>query len=68
MKLVEETDQDSNKLYFYLPHHCVFKPTSTTTKLRVVFDASAKTANGYSFNDALYTGPVIQDEFLYNIL
>ncbi|XP_075156328.1 uncharacterized protein LOC142229633 [Haematobia irritans] len=28
---------------YFIPHHCVLKPDSTTTKLRVVFDASAKT-------------------------
>ena len=27
---------------YYLPHHCVIRPDSTTTKLRVVFDASCK--------------------------
>ncbi|XP_039292596.1 uncharacterized protein LOC120353348 [Nilaparvata lugens] len=29
---------------YYIPHHTVFKPDSTTTKTRVVFDASAKTS------------------------
>jgi len=29
--------------HFYMPHHCVIKEASTTTKLRVVFDASSKT-------------------------
>ncbi|XP_058828181.1 uncharacterized protein LOC131688053 [Topomyia yanbarensis] len=48
----------------YLPHHPVFKETSSTTKLRVVFDESAKTSTNYSLNDALMTGPVIQDDLL----
>jgi len=35
---------------YYLPHHCVVKETSVTTKLRVVFDASSKTTSGVSLN------------------
>ena len=44
-----EIERSPDKCY-YLPHHCVFKEDSTTTKLRVVFDGSAKTTNGVSIN------------------
>ena len=47
---------------FYVPHQGVFKKDTTTTKLRVVFDASAKTTNGVSINDAIMVGPVVQDD------
>ena len=47
---------------FYLPHHCVFKQDSTTTKQRVVFDGSAKTTSGVSVNDAMMIGPLVQDD------
>lgn len=42
---------------FYLPHHPVVKETSTTTKVRPVFDASAVGPNDVSLNDCLETGP-----------
>ncbi|XP_029158425.1 uncharacterized protein LOC114930748 [Nylanderia fulva] len=47
-------------LHYYLPHHCVLKDTNTTTRLRVVFDASSQTTSGISLNDALMVGPVLQ--------
>lgn len=46
--------------------HAVFKD-STTTKLRVVFDGSAKTTSSLSLNDTQHTGSEVQDE-LFNIL
>ena len=52
---------------YYIPHHAVFKETSTTTKLRVVFNASMKTSSGQSLNDALMVGPQLQED-LFAIL
>ncbi|XP_062703860.1 uncharacterized protein LOC134286283 [Aedes albopictus] len=46
---------------YYLPHHAIVKPTSSTTRLRVVFDASARSDTNLSLNDVLITGPVLQD-------
>ena len=48
-------------------HHHVFKADSTTTKQRVVFDASAKTSSTFSLNDALLKCPQAQEE-LFTIL
>ncbi|XP_075162900.1 uncharacterized protein LOC142235535 [Haematobia irritans] len=50
--------------HYYLPHHAVIKPESTTTKLRVVFNASASTSKGLSLNDILRTGPVLQNDLV----
>jgi len=51
----------------YLPHHGVTKETSTTTKLRAVFDASSKTSSGKSLNDVLRVGTTSQGS-LFEIL
>ncbi|XP_070529902.1 uncharacterized protein [Cardiocondyla obscurior] len=46
----------------YLPHHGVLKKSEAGVKLRVVFDASCRTSGGRSLNEALLTGPTIQQE------
>ena len=43
-------------LVHYLPHHAVVRDDKETTKLRIVYDASAKTKSP-SLNDCLYNGP-----------
>ena len=53
--------------YYYLPTHGVAKESSTTTKLRVVFDSSALTSTGISLNDQLFSGSNLYPQ-LTNIL
>ncbi|XP_055590334.1 uncharacterized protein LOC129742461 [Uranotaenia lowii] len=67
MKLVN-TDDDRSPVSYYLPHHPVIKDSSTTTKVRVVFDGSSKASSGFSLNEALCVGPVVQDDLLTLIL
>jgi len=58
-KEIIESVQDSASIshpVHCLPHHAVVRDDKSTTKLRVVYNASAKT-NGPSLNDSLYTGP-----------
>lgn len=52
---------------YFMPHHGVLKPTSSTTKLRVVFDASASSTSGLSLNNVLKIGPTVQPQ-LFDIL
>ena len=47
---------------------CQYKQSSTTTKVRAVFDASAKTASGHSLNDTLMVGPTVHPPLLDVIL
>ena len=54
---VPAEEMGSSKPVFYLPHRPVVKETSTTTKIRPVFDASANGFNGISLNDCMATGP-----------
>ncbi|XP_075157710.1 uncharacterized protein LOC142230976 [Haematobia irritans] len=50
--------------YYIIPHHCVLRPQSTTTKIRVVFDASSRSSSNKSLNDILMVGPTIQQDLI----
>ena len=45
---------------YYMPVHSVYKQSSTSTKVRAVFDTSASTTTQVSLNDLLAVGPTIQ--------
>ncbi|XP_036322025.1 uncharacterized protein LOC118736024 [Rhagoletis pomonella] len=66
MKHMELAPESSNQT-FYMPHHPVVKESSLTTKLRVMFNASAKSATGNSLNYALFVWPQLQQD-LFSIL
>ncbi|XP_037930221.1 uncharacterized protein LOC119664950 [Teleopsis dalmanni] len=54
--------------HYIIPHHCILRPQSTTTKLRVVFDASACTSSGRLLNEILMVGPTIQQDLILTLL
>lgn len=64
-KILEENLKDNS---YFLPHQPVIRPDSLTTKLRVVFDALAKTDNSKSLNDMLYPGPNLQADLLQTLI
>ena len=67
--VVEPVNEDDVKppgQVHYLPHKEVVRHDKDTTKLRVVYDASARN-NGPSLNDCLYAGPPLTP-LIFNIL
>ena len=63
--IIEKVDEKSKEgeRKHYIPHHAVFTPAKNTTKVRIVYDASAKTKKtNLSLNECLYRGPVIPED------
>ena len=58
-------EQPSTK--WFLPHFPIVKPDRTTTKTRIVFDASAQ-YQGVSLNDTICPGPKLQRDLLHVLL
>jgi len=49
---------------YVIPHYAVVKYSKDTMKLRVVFDASARSSTGVSLNDTLLVGPKLQCDIM----
>ena len=66
--IIEEvqTHGDTDQV-LYSPHKEVVKEDRSTTKLRIVFDASAKCKDTISLNDVLHKGPSLNAK-LYSLL
>ncbi len=60
---VEDPAIDGASGVHYLPHHAVIRRDKSTTKLRVVYDASTKTS-GPSLNECLHPGPKFDQKIL----
>lgn len=66
MSLASPTPTGNNT--YFIPHHGVIKTDGTSSKIRVVFDASAKALNKLSLNDTLHIGPKLQNNIVTILL
>ncbi|XP_037775537.1 uncharacterized protein LOC119572501 [Penaeus monodon] len=65
--IIEEVPSNeivSSQPIYYMPHRPVVKESSTSTKIRPVFDASAASYNGVSLNDCLESGPSLNPDLV----
>ena len=65
LRKVPENEAPPHEVW-YLPHFPIVKMSKSTTKVRIVFDCSAK-CKGISLNDVIHAGPKLQRE-LFDVL
>ncbi|XP_046846738.1 uncharacterized protein LOC124440389 [Xenia sp. Carnegie-2017] len=66
--IIEKVTHEAKGREFYLPHKPVVRESAESTKVRVVYDVSAKESeDSPSLNDCLETGPILQN-LLWNVL
>ncbi|GBN71991.1 hypothetical protein AVEN_259445-1 [Araneus ventricosus] len=65
--MTEVIEANESELYVYLPHHGVYNPLKSSTKLRVVFNGSASTSNGVSLHQIQLNGGTVQQD-LFSIM
>ena len=66
--IIEAAPQKATGKEFYIPHKGVTRDDAEGTKLRIVYDASARESNSHpSLNDCLHPGPSLQNH-LWDVL
>ena len=66
--IVERAEEIPKGREFYIPHKPVVRESAESTKLRIVYDASARASeNSPSLNECLNPGPPLQNQ-LWNVL
>ena len=69
--IIEQVPESKHRIYglvFYMPHRPVVRDTAVTTKVRPVFDASAKSYNCISLNDCMEIGPCLLRNLMQTLL
>ncbi|GBM54292.1 hypothetical protein AVEN_152736-1, partial [Araneus ventricosus] len=68
--IIEKVDPNASQgeRIYYIPHRAVLRKNHSSTKLRVVYDASSKDKNQKSLNDCLLQGPNFVPELLKVLL
>ncbi|KAI5714707.1 hypothetical protein M8J77_004136 [Diaphorina citri] len=61
-------DNDNSHDGYYIPHRAVVRMDKSTTKVRIVHDASAPSSTGTSLNDCIHTGPNLYSNLLIILL
>ena len=66
MGIVENVPSDNkgSTQVHYLPHHAVIRTDKSTTKLRIVYDASTRANENPSLNECLHVGPKFNKKLL----
>ena len=66
--IVEEAEMPAKGREFYIPHKAVIRENAETTKMRIVYDASARANDTAPFlNECLEAGPSLQNQ-LWKVL
>ncbi|GFS62793.1 integrase catalytic domain-containing protein [Trichonephila clavipes] len=64
---MREIKADGSGVAFYMPHHGVYRPEKSTTKLRTVFNESSPSTSGKSLNSIQFNGGLVQED-LFSIM